>query len=271
MKFREIQPPLPLKDCVRYFWVLESTDVEVLPKTFGAIADGSPGIIFQQSEDGRFYQDHKELPSIFLYGQTTRYSQLHSPGSFRTIGVYFYPHALKSIFGFNAAELTNSCLDVDLIPSTVFSQLSERLLNTPESEEQINVLSAYLVSQIEKNKRLEAPIIQYAVAKMLKVNGVIDLKLLQSDLRITERSFERRFKYDVGISPKLLSRIIRFQASMELLRTNNYNKLSDIAFENDYADQSHFIRSFKEFAGISPNQYQKQYTELVENFPQMKF
>jgi len=37
-----------------------------------------------------------------------------------------------------------------------------------------------------------------------------------------------------------------------------------------FTDQSHFIRSFKEFAGISPNQYQKQYTELVENFPEMK-
>ncbi|TCC91039.1 helix-turn-helix domain-containing protein [Pedobacter hiemivivus] len=270
MKFREIQPPLFLKDYVRYFWVLESSDVGELPKTFGAIADGSPGIIFQQSEHGSFYQNHKELPSVFLYGQTTRYTQLHSPGSFRTIGVYFYPHALKSIFGFNAAELTNSCLDVDLIPSTQFLQLSERLLNTPEPEEQIDVLSTYLFSQIEKNRRFEDPIAQYAVAEMLKVNGAIDLKLLLANLKITERSFERRFKYDVGIPPKLLSRIIRFQASMELLRGNKYNKLSDIAFENNYADQSHFIRSFKEFAGISPNQYQKQYTELVENFPEMK-
>jgi len=48
------------------------------------------------------------------------------------------------------------------------------------------------------------------------------------------------------------------------LRNKDYGKLSDIAFENDYSDQSHLIRSFKEFAGISPNQYQKQYNELAE-------
>jgi AraC-like DNA-binding protein len=45
--------------------------------------------------------------------------------------------------------------------------------------------------------------------------------------------------------------------------------LSDIAFENGYADQSHFIRAFQEFAGFTPNQYQKQLLEVVANFPQL--
>jgi AraC-like DNA-binding protein len=69
----------------------------------------------------------------------------------------------------------------------------------------------------------------------------------------------------VGISPKLFSRICRFQATLQQLRTNGFDKLSDIAFEHNYADQSHFIRSFKEFAGVSPFQYQKQFEEIAEN------
>ena len=74
----------------------------------------------------------------------------------------------------------------------------------------------------------------------------------------------------MGVSPKLFARISRFQASLSQLRNNDFNKLSDLAFDNDYADQSHFIRSFREFAGFSPHQLRKQSVELLENFTELK-
>lgn len=270
MRYEKVQPTEALKGYVRYFWTLENSPCDILPTTFGAIADGSPGIIFQQSGNGNFYQDSKELPSVFLYGQTTRYTQLLAPGKFRTIGAYFYPHALKSVFGFNAAELTNSCLDADLIPAGNFLNLSAQLMNTAELPDQIQMLSAYLLNQIERHRRFDDQLTTCAVAEMIKAKGDINLKILQDQLGLSERNFERRFKCTVGVPPKLLSRIFRFQSSMDLLRDKNFSKLSDIAFKNNYADQSHFIRSFKEFAGVSPNQYQKKSNELVHNFPEIK-
>jgi AraC-like DNA-binding protein len=85
---------------------------------------------------------------------------------------------------------------------------------------------------------------------------------------LSERTLERRFKQSIGISAKLFSRICRFQESLNQLRKNKYDKLSDIAYENGYADQSHFIRSFKEFTGVSPFDYRKQLKEVAENFPE---
>lgn len=106
---------------------------------------------------------------------------------------------------------------------------------------------------------------QYAVSVIAVSKGNIALKRLQLELQLSERSFERKFKEYIGISPKLFARICRFQASLQQLRSNDFSKLSDIAFEQEYADQSHFIRAFKEFAGFSPFQYQKQYPEVIEN------
>ncbi|MNY79127.1 DNA-binding transcriptional regulator ChbR [compost metagenome] len=65
----------------------------------------------------------------------------------------------------------------------------------------------------------------------------------------------------------LFGRICRFQASLNQLRAQSYDKLSDIAFEQEYADQSHFIRNFKEFTGLTPFQFRKSIQETVENFP----
>jgi AraC-like DNA-binding protein len=165
----------------------------------------------------------------------------------------------------NAEELTDSCIDIKLIPANKEFELGERLLNSSSTQDHIGIMSSYLSAQIRKNSNDLDPTIQHALSLIHQSEGNISLKNIQKDLQLSERSFERRFKQCVGVSPKLFSRICRFQASLTQLRTNRYNKLSDIAYENEYADQSHFIRAFKEFAGFSPVQYQKQSKEVVEN------
>ncbi len=225
------------------------------------MADGCPGLIFQQSDSGTFYQENKELPDLLLYGQTTKYTELHVTGTICSIGVCCYPHALKSVFGLNADELTNSCLDLDILSASRDFYLAERLGNTPSLTEKIAVIAAFLFKQINENSTPADEVTHFALSQIIASGGSIPLKDLQQQLQLTERSFERRFKQGVGISPKLFSRICRFQNSLKQLKSNNYSKLSDIAFEHDYADQSHYIRAFKEFAGFSPYQYQKKSTE----------
>lgn len=261
MKYQELPPPSYLKNHVRYFWTLESDDVAHVPKILGPMADGCPGLIIQQSDNGTFYQENKELPDLLLYGQTTKYTELHVTGTICSIGVCCYPHALKSVFGLNADELTNSCLDLDILAATRDFYLAERLGNTPSLTEKIAIISAFLFTQINENSTSSDEVTHFALSQIIASGGSIALKDLQQQLQLTERSFERRFKQGVGISPKLFSRICRFQNSLKQLKSNNYSKLSDIAFEHDYADQSHYIRAFKEFAGFSPYQYQKKSNE----------
>ncbi len=122
---------------------------------------------------------------------------------------------------------------------------------------------------MQKNKQQVNVKMEYALSNMLLSKGTISLKKLTESLSLSERTFERKFKEYVGLSPKLFSRICRFQTSLKQLKHYNYNKLSDIAFENEYADQSHFIRSFKKFSGLSPNQYQQQSSKVVENLSEV--
>jgi len=63
-----------------------------------------------------------------------------------------------------------------------------------------------------------------------------------------------------GLTPKLYSQINRFQNSLQLVREGN-SSLTSIAYECGYADQSHFIREFKSFTGLTPSGYD------IDNFP----
>lgn len=257
MKHEIIPAPATLSSFVRCFWTLEGNAVQALSQAFGSLVDGCPGIIFQHSDAGTLLMDEQALPGLFLYGQTTRHTEITATGLFRASGVMFHPYALKTVFGVNAAELTGSCIAP---PEKKGYQLMERLSDARTVSDQVKILESYLQAQIGREHHLG--MIEYAVSQILAANGNISMRDLQEELQITEKSFERRFKDHVGIPPKLFSGICRYQASLHQLKNNQYNKLSDIAYENDYADQSHFIRSFKKYTGCSPHQFRKQNNQL---------
>ncbi|MGY0037261.1 DUF6597 domain-containing transcriptional factor [Pedobacter sp. NJ-S-72] len=254
---------------MRYCWVLKSTDTANSVKVFRTMADGCPGLLFQPAASGILYKETDKLPETLLFGQSTKYTVLNLTGSFNTLGIYFYPNALQSIFGINAEELTDSCMDLNLLAEKNGFYLKEQLLATPDINDQIAILFSYLTFQIRRNDTQANPPMDYALSSMINSNGDMPLKMIQEYLQLSERSLERKFKAHIGISPKLFSRICRFQAALSQLRNSDYDKFSDIAYVNNYADQSHFIRSFKEFAGFSPFQYQKQAKEIVQNLSEL--
>lgn len=272
MQYQTFAPPEVLAPFIKYFWALQSDVNNGAEKTFSAIPDGSPGVIMVRSDKEAFCLNHdKKLPNIFLYGQTIAPASFSSAGKLGAIGVCFQPHALKSIFGLDANELTGSCVDIDLLGNNKkHINLSQQFSDADTVDEQIKVLSVYLFDKLQRNSRLPDDPTKYAISQITGSKGLISLKELQTQLQLSERTLERKFKDAVGISPKLFSRIIRFQETMAQLRSSDYEKLSDIAYENNYADQSHFIRVFKEFTGFSPIEFKKQSDEVVENFPQIK-
>ncbi|TXJ23716.1 MAG: AraC family transcriptional regulator [Chitinophagaceae bacterium] len=71
---------------------------------------------------------------------------------------------------------------------------------------------------------------------------------------LSTRQFERNFKEFAGFSPKLYSRIIRFQSAIEQYGQTG-KSLTEIAYDCGYYDQSHFIHDFKEFSGLHPRHY----------------
>lgn len=84
-----------------------------------------------------------------------------------------------------------------------------------------------------------------------------------------QKQFERLFNELVGANPKEYARIVRFQKSLKLLQhyTEDTN-LAQIAYQCGYADQSHFIREFKQFSGYTPLSLLnvcKPYSDLFNN------
>ncbi|WP_313511920.1 DUF6597 domain-containing transcriptional factor [Sphingobacterium sp.] len=142
MNYQQIYPIEPLRKYIRYFWTLEDDSLNFTEKTFKIMSDGLPGLIFQENKKAFLDKGNKKLPQLFLYGQTTRYTEHKAVQPFRNIGIYFQPTALKSIFGIDANELTNQHIDINELTKT---NIIDQLLNTTTTAEQrIKLLSLFL-------------------------------------------------------------------------------------------------------------------------------
>lgn len=270
MKYDQIPVPAYLKDCVQSISQLEEegSNGRADIQSFQLIADASPGLIFQHADYGVFYKEDKQLPTAFVFGSSTTHSTLALTGSFKTLGIFFYPNALKTIFGLNASQLTDTCIDLNVISGAANNQIGEKLLNGSCAEEKVSLISDFVNLLKQDNLSLPDQDVAYAISEILATGGNITLSELREKLRLSERTIERKFKENVGVSPKLFSRICQFQTSLKQLKLKSHEKLSDIAFENEFSDQSHFIRAFKEFSGFTPNAYARKSRELVENLAQ---
>lgn len=270
MHYELFHIPGPLQHLIRSFWYVAEEDTISEGKIFRTFADGTPGLIVQcMPEKCSLDKSGKKLPLAFLYGQGTAYSELEVNKSLCMMGMYFQPYSVKAIFGFDSHLITDSCIDLDELSKPLGFILSERLLHAFSITQQQCIITEFLVMLLDKNKTKASDHTKFALATIAGDKG-ITIKELHQALNISERSLERKFVQDIGITPKLYLRINRFQNSLMQIRKQNFNNLSDIAFDNHYSDHSHFLRDFKEFAGLSPSQYLKQSNELIDNFSLLK-
>lgn len=255
MDFTNIKPGKHIALFVKNIMVFEETgdnQKTILP----FFADGYPGLVFYEAPKAlTAYPHNKKMPSFFLYGQTLNPMEVMFESSYRMIVFQFYPFILKSFFNINPKTINDDCYD--LLQLGISGTILRQLQSSTTSENCIEIITTFLYSLFQtKRQSLDAKLKQ-ALQIIIDNKGQSVIKDVCSQLKINERTFERRFANETGLSPKQFAKIIQFQSSLEQLTVKDFNKLTDIVYENGFADQSHFIKVFKAFTGKTPKAFTK--------------
>lgn len=254
METNEIIADNNLELFVRDILILESQD-RAKKCRIPLFADGYPGIIYLRSEKSAFLLPwKKQLNTFFLYGQTIEPIELSMNGSYMMIVFQLYPFASRLLFGVDPRRLNNDCYNLSTIREANMEQITEKLTTAREKELQIRIIAQFIAAIARKKGLEEYREIQNAIEIVVRHNGLITVQDLARRLDISERTLQRKFSIYIGMSPKKFAKIIQFQSSVEQISAGGFSKLTEIAYENGYSDQSHFIRNIKKFTGKRPLQ-----------------
>lgn len=229
------------------------------PFTLPLFANGVPSLLFQTTGAAI---DGEPSNHLTLFGQTVFPKTLTIRENFTLIAYFFEPAALQAVFGIAAHELTDHPLSLNLLEPKITAELKDRLLNAGSTKAMLSLLDNYILRLIRRatasaRARASADLVNHAAGRIASCSSGESLLAVQKDLYVTERTLQRLFRNTIGITPNLYRRIRQFDTAFQQLNGRRFSKLSDIAYENGYADQSHYIRAFKEFTSITPKDYMK--------------
>jgi AraC-like DNA-binding protein len=249
MNLKSFLPPVSVAEFVSSILVLENFDFKeefILP----LYANGSPTIIFQTANP---IKGDKTIGNLTLYGQTVLPDELIFNSSFLLIAYFLYPHSLTSLFNIKASELTNDFMSLANIRQAKAINLNEQLLNESTLNGRMHLINQFIVDLAKKSTVDNSKTI--FVTNELMITETASLTDIKRKLNTSERTLERLFDNNVGVSPNMFKRICQFHKAFQQLNKYNFTKLTDVAYGNGFADQSHFIRVFKEFTGLTPSEY----------------
>jgi AraC-like DNA-binding protein len=253
MNFTTLQPDQSISLFVKNIWTFDEQRQDqktVLP----FFADGYPGLMFQETENGLFVSPHnKKMPVLFLYGQTIKPIELIIDGTYKLIVFQLYPFVLKSFFNVNAQEINDGCYDLQQVPND--GETIHKLQTNDQWDSRIDTITTFLFEKFQSKKDILDLQVREAIQLILDNRGQLPVSQLCEKINLTKRTFERRFLSEVGISPKQFSTVIQFSQSLEQINVKDYTRLTDVVYSNGFADQSHFIRVFKAFTGKTPKEF----------------
>ncbi len=193
----------------------------------------------------------KNLTPSGVTGLQTQSRLYQSVGKTRSILVRFKPWGPSCFFPGPMGELMNESVSLKELwnPQDV-SDLEEKLYESKPLPAAV-ILQTFLVKQ-RRFQTIDPLALNAAQRLMLKAGNLL-ISRIARELAATERQLERRFQQWIGTSPKRFAALLRFQKSLELLKSGKTGV--EVAYECGYFDQAHFIQEFKNFTGVSPQKY----------------
>lgn len=184
--------------------------------------------------------------------QITRPFTKHLCGPTWVVVVDFTPNGLYRLYRLPHAELKEQF--IDLAAAIPFGTLVEQMRQAPSVGQRVALLNTFLLRQLARRQPAKDPI--SAATQLLQQTGTLNVRQLAERINLSERTLNRTFTQQVGVSPKYYARIQRF------LRTRTWLEQQHVQPDwryllatNEYYDQAHFINEFKFFTGKPPLLY----------------
>jgi AraC-like DNA-binding protein len=264
MKYVEHRPGPSLADRIECFWFAEDSAAgmgQAEPERI--LPDGCIEWIFHL---GRPYADGQGRlqPSSFVVGPTTAPLSIAPTGAVATLGVRFRPGGARGLLP-PLERLAGAFPTSEEAFDAGGRRVAEEVGNARGFASRQAVLETFLQKRLGRTRSRD-PRVSAAIGLILSFRGRASISGIARRLGCSPRQLEREFGAGVGLTPKALSRIVRFQNLLRLAGRRPDASWADLAARCGYADQAHLVREFKAFSGATPTSREETHGALARYF-----
>lgn len=262
-------PGPPLADFIDHLWWWQG--VESSHNRESVLPDGSMELIVDLDDAPKnIYEDGVSGPSqtckqTWLSGIQTTSLIIGAAKGGEMVGAHFKPGGAYPFFDMPMQEVASQVIPVDLLWGANVLALRDRLKNTAAGSDKLAVFERYLSRRYlgnEARDRLIAAALRFPV-----IGGDFRARDLAEWLGVSQRRLLRRYHLQVGLTPKKVHRIARFQRVIGASMASRQNNWSALAADCGYYDQSHLIRDFHLLGGMTPTDFERRRADTPNFVP----
>ena len=193
--------------------------------------------------------------SSFVAALHDTYALVDHGGFQHGIEVRLTPLGAHALFALPMHELTNRVVGLEEVLGQGSNELVDRLWDRPGWEGRFTLLDELIGRRVEEAQRTASHELFWAWRRLRSSGGKTSVGGLARELGWSHRRLIARFREQIGMPPKAVARVLRFDRVSHLLREREAPRLAEVAFECGYYDQAHLNRDFRDFAGTTPSAY----------------
>ncbi len=270
MIYRTHKPAFPLDNFIEVFVYFD--DVRLSHNFDRFLPNGDTEILIDFHDTPQFIYDNNSLKEIqachhvWASGLRTEPITIPSGNKSEMMVISFKKGMAASFFPFPMDEIADSVVDADLVWGSDFGLLRERLLETKDIDLRFKLVEEFLVTKVRSQLEIN-PCVEFALNEMRLRPDEINIGRMNEKIGYSQKHFTHLFQSQVGVTPKSFLKIMRFQkaiAEIEKAKSIDWGRISQ---DCGFYDQSHFINSFKNFSGFTPEQYAQIQTNYQNYVP----
>lgn len=194
------------------------------------------------------------LPPATLAGLRRTPRRMYTSAHGGAVIVNFREGGAAAFFAEPLHELFGATIDLEcMVPASTLDRVRAELVEAPSSEARVRVVERFLRARLRNDPG--DPIVAAALRELAAASGTVRVESLARAFGLSADRFEKRFRQRVGAAPKQHASLLRFQRALALYRPDR--RLTDLALDAGYFDQSHFSRDFRTFTGVAPHVFFK--------------
>ena len=198
-------------------------------------------------------QDSALRPPVFVNGPHDRFTTVAGSCAPSYLELWLAPLGAYRILGLPLDKLPDQPVDFVDVLGTDGRRLGEQVRDLPTWKERFDLVDSFLLDRMDEGPR-PSPEVSHALTMLVESGGQQPIGQLAAETGWSHKHLITRFKRQVGMAPKMAARLIRFENVRRRLAAGDLG-WARIAAEAGYADQSHLVREFRQFTGLSPTAF----------------